>query len=123
MKASELRIGNYVNYKDKIIGQATGILSGGIWLDKGNEIEGCLCLTQFKPIPLTEEWLLKFGFEWNNFALRFNKYCIRKLKDNEFEIYMSNEGYQFMIKLKYVHQLQNLYFAIIGKELTIGGQE
>jgi hypothetical protein len=32
-------------------------------------------------------------------------------------------GFEKSIELKYVHQLQNLYFALTGEELTIGGQE
>ena len=66
-----------------------------------------------KPIPLTEEWLLKFGFK------RFGKDtfylgCIK--------IHHRIRG--FIIAKRYaqinsVHQLQNLVFALTGKELEI----
>jgi hypothetical protein len=78
------------------------------------------------PVPLTEEWFLKFGFElktdvyfsnikykdqcWVNFS-----FCIAVWRNGNF-MYDWNGG---NIQIKYVHQLQNLYFALIGKELTI----
>jgi len=40
-------------------------INGCIYLDKGKEFGGCLCIEQFKPIPLTEEWLINFGFGGN----------------------------------------------------------
>ena len=55
MKENELRINSY--YK---IGQAETKLDADslVWyLEGGSDM--------FKPIPLTEEWLLKFGFELN----------------------------------------------------------
>lgn len=69
------------------------------------------------PIPITEEWLLKFGFEFFDSGLyrkgdfylpiKFNDYTVLKWK--VFEI----------APVKYIHQLQNLFFAITGEELTI----
>ena len=75
-------------------------------------------LRKIEPIPLTEEWLLKFGFEKNkNSDLYFRL--------NNYEYFIENgiidNGYSRMneISVKYVHQLQNLYFALTGKELEI----
>lgn len=82
----------------------------------------------FQPIPLTEEWLVKFGFVDNSYG-RFYKYI-----DNEFYITVSFKDYahtqlsehpvevndySLPLDCKYVHQLQNLYFALTGEELTI----
>ena len=72
----------------------------------------------YKPIPLTEEWLLKFGFrteESSCFELddinintsRELMWVYTKCKNN-IEIEMP----------EFVHQLQNLYFALTGKELA-----
>jgi len=49
MKASELRIGNWVNYDGRncTIQEPTDLVDAD----------------EFEPIPLTEEWLLNFGFE------------------------------------------------------------
>jgi len=74
----------------------------------------------YKPIPLTEEWLIKFGFE-DNQKVKGVKYidgviaidCIRYGKG----WCLANDEYH--PNIKYVHQLQNLYFALTGEELTI----
>jgi len=68
-----------------------------------------------EPIPLNEEWLLKFGFKkingWDD--------MIMYLKD-EVEILDGTSFYNCIDnKVEYVHQLQNLYFALSGEELTL----
>ena len=74
----------------------------------------------FNPIPLTEEWLEKFGLKLNK-----NHTCFH-IKGMQFEIpsmiggfYDNEYGFdeESKIELKYVHQLQNLYFALTGEEL------
>jgi hypothetical protein len=82
----------------------------------------------FKPIPLTEEWLLKFGFEGKisevsncgNFYLRYNAEYGR----HGMAIWHQKGAWCFshtnqFTMLRYVHQLQNLYFALTGEELQI----
>jgi hypothetical protein len=104
MKANELRLGNYVY--DNL---------GGVLKIKGISLDSTL--SHIKPIPLTEEWFLKFGFH--------KKYKSYEKGDFSF----INGGYnKLAYKLsiientpKYVHQLQNLYFALTGEELTIEG--
>jgi hypothetical protein len=113
MKASELRIGNWLLFTDwpaqgfrQMTGNDIGVCEKDPkWLDYF-----------FKPIPLTEEWLLKFGFDKGSYF--FSK--------DGFEFYL-NDGengnwYPLVggsVKIEYVHQLQNLYFALTGEELTI----
>lgn len=81
---------------------------------------------EFEPIELTEEWLLKMGFDSNKVAYKI---------DNErflFELYFYdawNLNYTEKPKFGngnveisgywYVHQLQNLFFALCGEELKI----
>jgi hypothetical protein len=91
-------------------------------------------VTSLKPIPLTEELLLKCGFEWDGSWLQLelpyarwhiafwggviDKMSIRQYKPpydnpNVVEIgFASNYT-------EYLHQLQNLYFALTGQELNI----
>jgi hypothetical protein len=76
--------------------------------------------SEFKPIPLTEEWLWNFGFEkteWDNFnsfrrTIGNNDYAIILYSDGNCEV-----GDIITCKIEYVHQLQNLYFALTGEEL------
>tara|TARA_R110000824_G_scaffold359490_2_gene547051 strand:+ start:1195 stop:1560 length:366 start_codon:yes stop_codon:yes gene_type:complete len=116
VKAKELRIGNIVS----IVGQPSGkrfnysIPSGQsidmIFVKRNNH--------DAKPIPLTEEWLVKFGFEWKNHALRLGLFAIRK-EINGFVIHLSNESHYKKIDLKHVHQLQNLLSEVDNLELAI----
>ncbi len=78
-----------------------------------------------KLIPLTEEWLLKFGFEK---VLNQYKKITDVSKDTFNNIpfiilFLGNQfqydDLRFRTNLKYVHQLQNLYFALTGEELNI----
>jgi hypothetical protein len=79
-------------------------------------------LHQNEPIPLTEEWLLRFGFcgkdhftDLNLETTNLKFYCGNgRLTIVELEL-----GYHVSINVKHVHQLQNLYFALIGEELTL----
>lgn len=68
-----------------------------------------------KPIPLTEEWLVEFGFEnWDKTRWQI----VGKIS-----IATWGEGYLYFsgplhVNIFYVHQLQNLYFALTGEELV-----
>ncbi|MCK5605295.1 hypothetical protein KAR91_25610 [Candidatus Pacearchaeota archaeon] len=76
----------------------------------------------FTPIPLTEEWLIKFGFE--KIIAHKDKRCIHYII-NEIELLANINGdgiYDLLwgvCEIKYVHQLQNLYFCLFGKELNL----
>ena len=73
-------------------------------------------------IQLSEEWLLRFGFEKSGAAHELNGVIIWwSSYSNSFSvrICMVGRGKEIDIKLKYVHQLQNLYFALTGEELTL----
>ena len=79
----------------------------------------------FEPIHLTEEWILRFGFiregEW--LGITFNaRIGIRFFDGNsaECDIIQDDKFISFKFEhIKYVHQLQNLYYALSGEELTI----
>lgn len=87
----------------------------------------------FKPTPLTEECLLKLGFNEriyknNQTLIEYYSYdliisddflCTIEYNNNEKYCYLDFEGTKNSVKIFYVHQLQNLYFALTGQELTI----
>jgi len=128
MEAKELRIGNYVNYFDKTVIISKIELSHIGCSDKNSIMINCYNQKDaFKPIPLTEEWLLKFGFKDRSRTLK-NKMSygieIGKMEiawyrlDNKTRFQTIENGF-IMKCVTYVHELQNLYFALTNEELTI----
>ena len=77
----------------------------------------------YEPIQLTEEWLIKFGLN------KTVDHPGRKLYEHDdiIPLWFSDKRvitdfYASRVRIrecKYVHQLQNLYFALTGEELTI----
>jgi hypothetical protein len=121
MEVNELRIGNFVYcvFAEK---QCIDIVS---YLPSTEEIS---------PIPLTEDWLIKFGFKEiennNNSNWYFllmedtdNSECQLhiNLTDSVWWIGVPYEGAGTSFKLKYIHQLQNMVFALTGEELKTKG--
>lgn len=141
MKANELRIGNWVLIPMSLDGvvipsfekQVRGIgLFGGIDFTEP-QFPGDLIIpaVHCAGIPLTEKWLLKFGFEcWNECDEDgYAFYVLHNVIDgtSNFEVSLKNcksypsidENCIYWGKTFYVHTLQNLYFALTGEELTI----
>ena len=112
MKASELRIGNYIN-GDHIV---MGIMLDMIETTKDAE----MLLENIEPIPLTEEWLTKLGLEFSGLYWEVDSVNFELINDGDGYYNGVNVGeYSHGIEIKYVHQLQNLYFALTGTELEI----
>lgn len=120
MNANELRIGNYISEKGEI--RAVNLYILDLIIKRSLDYE---------PIHITEEWLLKFGFEIC--TGHFYKHLKNAYKRDDFDFTVcfwhdgtidldSAFGDMFGIELKhikYIHQLQNLYFALTEKELFI----
>lgn len=131
MKANELRIGNFVWEEYGGLYEVLMISPNYVDLVKPfMSVSGRYDIETIKPIPLTEEWLLKFGFKEkikntfsSNQEVSFNIYSRGNFTFNTIQGLWWWKERVLDNQIKYVHQLQNLYFAIIGEELTIGGQE
>lgn len=130
MKASELRIGNLVYIDKNEVLEIESITEIGANLRHGSETIYFDDLAGFgdkshdviKPIPLTEEWFLKFGFKkvGTNFELDFFVLWYSSYQNCFVWRFMNiDSNADRPISLKYVHQLQNLYFALTGEELTL----
>ena len=131
MEARELRIGNLISTPYEEVFEVDSFMIQNILYHK----------LDVKPIPLTEEWLLKFGFEEGKSKWFGKKYftdfseSVEEMKidynvvSNRLAIYDSVEETDMVNilshpiftakRVHYVHQLQNLYFALTGEELTI----
>ena len=81
----------------------------------------------FEPIPLTEEWLQKLGFSVINESSAGKRYGYVVdgvfSSDLTFTFWKTTKEvgkfFRGGLELKSVHQLQNLYFALTGAELTV----
>ena len=129
MKASELRIGNWVNIFLNDVDYDTIQI----------KIDDLYYILQkngiYEPVPLTEEWFQKFerfykdGEYWS-VDINDYKYCFKyrdwagnwafyqEFTDSPFE-HDEGKKYPVSFDIYYVHQLQNLYFALTGEELII----
>lgn len=138
MEARELRIGNLVYREAMFDGGVIETITGyDLWhSEKLDEVNHKVEWESLKPIPLTEEWLLKFGFEKvsNSPAPNFS-YQRSNVKVVDFEYKATGDYFRGWLvptygekdfcmngnfaEIKFVHQLQNLYCALTNTELTI----
>lgn len=124
IQANEVRIGNWIEYDNRFF-QIDTIAEVFPTLNTGEFGIGVVDWNNIKPIPLTEEILFKccFILDFNdcytdvngNFYLFINRGNVLGLNNGNI-YYSASKG---AIHIKYLHQLQNLYFALIGKELEI----
>jgi hypothetical protein len=119
MKVQDLRVGNLV-FAD-LYGEKPILVESicSINEDIFNSTTGEIPLSSLKPIPLTEERLLEFGFErqennWKTFNLHFATISWERLAG--IALSFENESV-YLPHIKYVHQLQNLFHSLTNKEL------
>ena len=134
MKETELRLNNLVmvNYKTDLLSKVTWIQEGSINVifDRQPDlVNGIVCsVNDLIPIQLTEEILLKCRFSMKygtdpqeqNALKIFNleNFEILKFELDKFFFFSTGKGL-IHTNIKYLHQLQNLYFALTSKELEI----
>lgn len=123
LQARQLRIGNLVNFaEDGVIFEVVGVSNDGLYV-KNSEEETYIEMELFEPIPLTEECLVRFGFEFinNEFYRSQNSELCLYLTVNKNKMIPEYNGKRLVTgyDFKHVHQLQNLYFALTGEELTL----
>lgn len=121
MDVKELRSGNWINTNEFHVKE----LQGEHQYDPG----WYRYVHMFTPIKLTEEWFVKLGFEdlkGEHAPLYIkNEFLIEDLTsipvdfDFSFRIQIDSQHSRFLRNIEYVHQLQNLYFALTGEELIL----
>lgn len=139
IQANELRTGNWVNIQSHDqYAQIIEIKSGRpdnrdfVRISSPNlDTQFAVEISQIVPIPLTEEILLKAGFEiggYNFVEVTHPKHPrLFFVIGNNFDSIWWNYNIQgtskecesSQIEIKYIHQLQNLFFALTGEEIKI----
>ncbi len=132
MKIRDLRVGNLILFaEDSTIFEVTEISEYGVNV-KNEEEETYIEIDSFEGIGITEDWLIKFGFKKDE-NKGFDSYFYSKGIFYLFHEKDFDSGFTFPIlmkygnineykngrHIKYVHELQNLYFAIQQKELVM----
>lgn len=116
--ANEIRIGNAI--WDDTAGKVRFVTHRII-----SDIASSADPLPYSPIPLTAEWLLKFGFKKADSG--YVKEGFNTIADYGGQFISLYEGgatlefgyYENQLDCSFVHRLQNLYFVIMGEELTI----
>lgn len=129
IQETEIRIGNWFTHnenwsyrRDADIGSFNFQWENRDWYALG---ECTISLDNIEPIALTPELLLQCGFENKKISPDYwelpDEKCIESWATN-FSYYLpyyTLDTYTGSIKIKYLHQLQNLYYSLTGKELTV----
>ena len=145
LRPNELRLNNYILYLDEFY------LVDGIKYEEnapkekyrvafktidGNGFNAKMS-NWIEPIPITENWLISFGFvicdkvNKGYYILRdkYAKeylYCCAEEWDCTVALYseLLDKPVDFILKkINFVHQLQNLYFTLTGEELELVSHE
>jgi hypothetical protein len=135
----ELRIGNFVTYKDYGTSTIVRLDSEGFcsilpcnWTGPIGKV-----LQEIEPIDLTEDWLKKFGFKkieespfTEDISLKYwvnNRVCLFFNESPPEDTWLIGWADQRFGKysvvtgrwIHHVHELMNIHFALTGEELTI----
>lgn len=117
MEATQLRIGNYILDKENEVRQVVELSRTLV----RTSCDRILLVSEVNPIPITEEILLKCGFEQKDHLFRLHLVNSIHIEYNSecnlyyFDIYMNT----CRVELQYLHELQNIYQSITFKELEI----
>lgn len=129
IQARDLRIGNLVD----LYGSIAIVIPDDFNETHINKwikiVNGQWEFSNWKPIPLTEEWLIKFGFEKKEdggseyFAIQIgnNLNLTVSLEDHTagIDLEWRSQGSQIWMMIDSVHKLQNAFYALTGEELEV----
>ncbi len=135
IKAEDLRIGNLLTFYNVPI-TVLGVSKYRIEFEDSHEKAGYSMILNdnFKPVPLSGEPLIELGFAKSHdhngdtyhilsedgFGVIFTVEHWNKVKkDSKWNNHWHIRGLLKGHKIEYIHQLQNLYFALTGEELKI----
>jgi hypothetical protein len=126
MRPKELRLGNYILDRGgkvlkidfmEYLQEGYDCKVGQNIVFAGEEVHPMTEYTDYAtPTPITDQWITKLGFESNTFNWKLGDFRMSK---NQGRYIIAFRSQILLRDVKHVHQLQNLYFALTGEELTI----
>jgi hypothetical protein len=140
MKETELRIGNLVSQNgfqclvysiESAMPRREERFNDKVLITLYDSGLATVTLDQVSAVVLTEEWLFKFGFAKQDYTMSgCNIYKLGNIIIMNSFVNPQRESMGITIEgispptwslkdLRFVHQLQNMYFALTGKELTL----
>jgi len=128
MNVDDLKIKNLVEYKNQIftITEIFQSVEKGYFVKIENPIHTIsVPADSIKPIRITEEWLEKFGFSRtysSDHRIRYERPETFIKYDIDLSSRKIMEGlkiYGNSIKCKYIHEFQNIFSCLFGKEPSL----
>ena len=123
MDAKTLRLGNIVRSKTNGIGKVEQVGSSiNSNYVEGRSIDGNYWENSFLPVEITPKWLIDFGFTPKTKLSGHNGFYLDGwylIKEKDIYQFIPAGSSQIMKEIKYLHELQNLFFAITGRELEL----
>ena len=131
MEVKDLRIGNYVSFND-VWCKVIGIDKDRVLVEYHNGETDYCYIDYIEPIELTEDVLLKIGFE-KVYTVPHNRLRLCVKNGNE----ITRISYDFLFdditrleimgngdslnkrNIKYLHELQNTYYCLTNQEIEI----
>jgi hypothetical protein len=110
MEANELRIGN-LTYRIEVNNKNNTVIDDITIYDMERIQESQTKTFIYEPIKLDEEWFLKCKSN----SIFNNGFEYKKTSTGRFEIYV---GMSLITVIEFVHELQNLNFALLGEDVV-----
>lgn len=108
IKPEDVRLGNYILDDKEIVKVSKSLMT---YILEENH--------PFYSIELTEELLLRVGAEDQDGYFQHDRFELRYRKEYKFWYVLDLESATYLTKVEYLHEYQNFYKAMNGKELTL----
>ena len=119
-KANELRIGNLVYEQYDSPYTIETITPGWIQISDNYE-EYDSEIESLRPIPLTEEWLSKFGVSkvMSENIFYYDRFILTYKTNYKYWYVQDINTLTYLTKVEFVHEWQNFVFVMNGQELEL----
>ena len=127
MKANDFRVTNFVNYNGEMF-PIVFIGLDSVMLIRKDQSTFTVKLDRIKPISITDKILSDSKmielcgcyYFWQNSMFFINK-LVKVNKSTAWNVYATSETH--LTEIRYIHELQNIFFSLCGEELVFSSTE